>query len=125
MRLDAKNKSIVKRLRKNMTNAERKIWQKLRCRQLGIKFRRQQPIGNYIVDFVCFEKKMIIEIDGGGHFGSRSDKIRDRWFQKQGYKILRFWNNDVLMNSDAVIQTIINEVSPSPLSPSIKGGEMK
>ncbi len=106
-----------------MTMAEKKIWYSVRGKQLGVKFRRQQQIGEYVVDFVCFEKKIVIEIDGGEHFESRRDKIRDKWFQKQGYKILRFWNNDVLKNTENVIQTIINEFSPSPLSPPLKGGE--
>jgi very-short-patch-repair endonuclease len=106
-----------------MTEAEKKIWHRVRDKQLGIKFRRQQPIGNYVVDFVCFEKKLVIEIDGGEHFERGRDKIRDQWFQEHGYKVLRFWNNDVLKNTDNVIQAIINEFSPSPLSPPLKGGE--
>jgi very-short-patch-repair endonuclease len=106
-----------------MTEVEKKIWYRVRNKQLGVKFRRQQPIGNYIVDFVCFDKKVIIEIDGGEHFGSRRDRIRDEWFQEQGYKVLRFWNNEVLRNIDGVLQAIIEEISPSPLSPPIKGGE--
>jgi very-short-patch-repair endonuclease len=105
-----------------MTEAEKKIWYKVRNKQLGVKFRRQQPIGNYVVDFVCLEKKIVIEVDGGEHFESGRDKIRDTWFQEQGYKILRFWNNDVLKNTDNVMQVIINEFSPSPLSPPLKGG---
>ena len=79
-----------------MTEAEKKIWYRVRDKQLGVKFRRQQPIGNYVVDFVCFGKKLVIEIDGGEHFESSRDKIRDKWFQEQGYKVLRFWNNDAL-----------------------------
>jgi very-short-patch-repair endonuclease len=91
----------------------------VRNRQLGGKFRRQQPIGKYIVDFVCFEKQLVIEIDGGEHFEKASDEIRDSWFQEQGYRVLRFWNNDALKNTDDVLACIINEISPSPLSPSI------
>ena len=106
-----------------MTEAEKKIWYRVRDKQLGVKIRRQQPIGDYVVDFVCFEKKLVIEIDGGEHLESRRDKIRDKWFQDQRYKILRFWNNDVLKNTDNVMQVIINEFSPSPLSPPLKGGE--
>ena len=107
-----------------MTEAEKKIWYRVRNKQLGVKFRRQQPIGKYVVDFVCFEKKLVIEIDGGEHFESGRDEIRNKWFQKQGYKILRFWNNDVLKNTDGVTQIIIKEISPSPLSPPIKGGDV-
>jgi len=95
----------------------------VRSKQLGVKFRRQQPIGKYIVDFVCFEKKLAIEIDGGEHLQSSRDEIRDEWLQKNGYKVLRFWNNDVLKNTDGVIQTIVNEITPSLLSPPIKGGD--
>ena len=95
----------------------------MRSKQLGVKFRRQQPIGKYIVDFVCFEKKLAIEIDGGEHLQSSRDEIRDEWLQKNGYKVLRFWNNDVLKNTDGVIQTIVNEITPSLLSPPIKGGD--
>ncbi len=92
--------------------------------QLGVKFRRQQLLGDYIADFVCFEKKLVIEIDGGEHFQSKRDKIRDTWFRQQGYRVLRFWNNDVLKNTNGVIQVIVKEISPSPFSPPIKGGEI-
>jgi len=98
-----------------MTEAEKRIWYKVKNKQLGVKFRRQQPIGNYIADFVCFEKKIIIEVDGGEHFQSSRDRMRDEWLQKNGYKVLRFWNNDVLKNTDGVVQTIVDEISPSPL----------
>jgi len=114
MRLSAKSKAIVKRLRRDMTGAEKKLWYSIRRKQLGVKFRKQQPLGRYIVDFVCFEKKMIIEIDGGEHFENKDDEIRDEWFKRQGYKILRFWNNDVLTNTDGVIQLIIN-LNPASL----------
>jgi very-short-patch-repair endonuclease len=117
-----------------MTEAEKKIWYRVRDKRLRVKFRRQQPIGNYVADFVCFEKKLVIEIDGGEHFERNRDKIRDKWFQEQGYKVLRFWNNDVLRNTDGVIQVIIKEISPAPLSPPLpsmsnlgmkhKGGEV-
>ncbi len=107
-----------------MTDAEKKLWCMVRGKRLGVKFRRQQLLGNYVVDFVCFEKKLIVEIDGGGHFASKRDKIRDKWFQQQGYRVLRFWNNDVLRNTNGVIQVIVKEISPSPYSPPIKGGEI-
>ncbi|MEO0124162.1 MAG: endonuclease domain-containing protein [candidate division WOR-3 bacterium] len=124
MKLTPQNKIILKRLRGNMTLAEKRLWYKIRDKQLGVKFRRQQMIGRYIVDFVCFEKKLIIEVDGSGHFESRGDKIRDRWLRAQGYMVLRFWNNDVLRNIDGVMEVIISELSPSPLSPPLKGGEV-
>jgi very-short-patch-repair endonuclease len=91
--------TIAKNLRKRPTNAETLLWKHLRSKQLeGLKFRRQQPIGNYVVDFVCFEKRILIELDGGQH-RKDNDNRRDKWFEKQGFKVLRFWNNDVLMNT--------------------------
>lgn len=105
-----------------MTEAETKLWSRIRDKQLGVKFRRQQPMGDYIVDFVCFKNKLIIEIDGGQHCDNRRDKQRDRWFCGQGFNVIRFWNNDVLSNLDGVTKTILNEITPSPLSPPVKGG---
>jgi len=107
-----------------MTEAEKRIWYRIRNKQLGAKFRRQQPVGKYVVDFICFEKKLIIEVDGGEHFESDRDEIRDEWVQNQGYKVLRFWNNDVLKNPDGVIHMLIEEITPSPLSPPFKGGDV-
>ena len=115
--------NFAKKLGKCMSEAEKKLWNRIRNKQLPVKFRRQ-PIGKYIVDFVCFDRKLIIEIDGGQHFGSEKDKVRDLWFENQGYKILRFWNHEVLRNVDGVVSEIIREISPSPLSPPIKGGEL-
>ncbi len=76
-----KTKKVIKlarELRKNMTDAERLLWRKIRYKQLGVKFRRQQPLGKYIVDFICFEKKSIIEVDGGQHSENAEDEIRDK-----------------------------------------------
>jgi very-short-patch-repair endonuclease len=98
--------TFARTLRKNMTEAEMKLWYKIRNNQLGVKFRRQQPIGNYIVDFTCLEKRIIIEIDGSGHIYNVRDKIRDSWLNKRGYKILRFWNNEVLKNIEGVLISI-------------------
>jgi very-short-patch-repair endonuclease len=80
----------------------------LRTKRLGgLKFRRQQPIGAYIVDFVCFERRIVIEVDGGGHaFAKAKDNARDAWLQGQGFQVLRFWNNDVLQNIDGVLAVI-------------------
>ena len=97
-----------------MTEAEKRLWNKLRNKQLGVKFRRQQPIGDYIVDFVSFEKKIIIELDGGQHYNAMRDKRRDLWFKKQEFTVLRFWNNDVTANIDGVLQAIVERISPSP-----------
>lgn len=106
-----------------MTRAEAYLWKKIKGKQLSAKFRRQQKIGNYIVDFVCFEKRLIIEIDGGQHCERPYDRSRDEWLKRQGFKVLRFWNNDVFENTDGVLRVITENISPSPLSPPVKGGE--
>ena len=95
-------------LRSNPTHVERQLWWRLRYRQIeGYKFRRQRPIGPYIVDFVCLEMKLIIEVDGGQHSDRKVyDEARDRWLTSQGYRVLRFWNNEVLTNIDGVIESI-------------------
>ncbi len=100
----------AKNLRKNSTDAEKKLWYNIRAGQLnGFKFRRQQPIGNYIVDFVCFEKRLIVELDGGQHAIEKEKDIeRDNWLTKEGFDVLRFWNNDVLENNDGVLSVIMN-----------------
>jgi very-short-patch-repair endonuclease len=91
-------------LRKRMTDAERKLWYALRDRRFArFKFRRQAPVGRFIVDFICFEQRLVIEVDGGQHADSLSDQRRDRWFAANGYRVLRFWNNEVLKNLDGVM----------------------
>ena len=91
---------FAKHLRKNMTEAEHRLWYHLRAYRLnGIRFRRQQPIGTYVVDFVHFGSKVIVEADGGQHAGSEHDARRDAWLEAQGYKVLRFWNDDILVLS--------------------------
>jgi very-short-patch-repair endonuclease len=92
----------------------------------GIKFRRQEPIGNFIVDFVTFERRLVIEVDGGQHAEGEKDKDirRDEWLRSQGLKVLRFWDNEVLQNLEGVLETIRdNCLSHPPLTPPIKGGE--
>ena len=103
--------------RNNLTEAEQYLWYVLRMENLGVKFRRQAGIGRYIVDFVCYEKKRIVEVDGGQHAESKADRIRDEWIRKEGFKILRFWNNDVLKNSDGVMPIIIEQLTPPSLTP--------
>ena len=112
-------------LRKNQTDAERKLWKHLRSKQIdSLKFRRQQPIGNYIVDFVCFEKKLVIELDGSQHIDNSNDIGRDNWLKSQGFHVMRFWNNDVLKNIEGVLLSIMNYCSEHPpLAPPVKGGE--
>jgi very-short-patch-repair endonuclease len=95
-------------LRGNATDAERHLWFHIRRKQLsGFRFRRQQPMGPYIVDFFCPEASLIIEIDGGQHDESAErDAVRMRWLEERGYRVLRFWNSDVLGNLDGVLSTI-------------------
>lgn len=111
---------IAKQLRKNMTDAERHLWQKLRAKQLfGYKFRRQHPIGHYVVDFVCLEQKLILEIDGSQHFEKAcKDADRTKWLNLQGYKVIRFWNNQVLQETDSVLGEILRYLSTPPPQPS-------
>lgn len=105
---------LAKKLRREATDAERRLWAHLRAKQLnGKKFRRQQPIGNYIVDFICFEKKLIIEVDGGQHMKNEHyDNQRTEWLQEEGFKVLRFWNHEVLENTDGVLQVILEACGP-------------
>ena len=102
----------AKELRQSETEAEQIIWSWLRAKKLnGIKFRRQEPIGIYIVDFVSFEKKLIVEIDGGQHNieeNKANDKVRTQWLESQGFRVIRFWNNEVFTNLEGVI-TLIEE----------------
>ena len=117
---------VARSLRRRSTDAERLLWRRLRARQLdGLKFRRQEPIGKYIVDFVCFERRVIVEVDGGGHAAEKGkDSQRDGWLRERGFKVLRFWNTDVIGNTDAVIEAIAEScVNHPPPAPPIKGGE--
>jgi ATP-dependent helicase HrpA/adenine-specific DNA-methyltransferase len=91
-----------KRLRHNPTEAERLFWKHVRNKQLGCKFRRQVPIDQYVVDFLCFEKQLIVEIDGGQHTEER-DAARTAHLEKRGYTVIRFWNHEVLGNIDGVM----------------------
>ena len=110
-------KNITKKareLRKNMTPQERKLWQFLRNKSIdNLKFRRQYPIENYIVDFICNEKNLIIEIDGGQH-NEEDNKIYDakrtKFLESKGYKVLRFWNNDIDNNIEGVFGEILNNL---------------
>jgi very-short-patch-repair endonuclease len=107
----------VKHLRASMTDAERKLWYALRSRSIGPKFRRQVPLGPFIVDFACFEMKIIVEVDGSQHAKNQHDVARDLYFNERGYRVLRFWNNDVLRNLDGVLQAIFAATDPSPGAP--------
>ena len=96
-------------LRSNSTDAELQLWHRLRSRQLdGFKFVRQEPIGPYVVDFVCRERQLTIEVDGGQHATDSRDAARERWLRECGYTVVRFWNNDVLRNIEGVLETIVD-----------------
>jgi len=106
-----KRNSITKKareLRKKSTDAERLLWRHLRAKRFdGLKFRRQQPIGDYIVDFVSFDKRLIVEVDGSQHLIRKDiDVQRTRWLEEQEFKVLRFWNNEVLKNIEGVLERI-------------------
>jgi very-short-patch-repair endonuclease len=103
---------IARRLRANQTDAETVLWNRIRNRQVdGHKFVRQVPILGYICDFVCRERRLIVEVDGGQHNESAADVIRDRRLTEDGYRVLRFWNNDVLGNIEGVLTAIQIELS--------------
>ena len=104
----------AKRLRADMTDAERLLWSKLRRKQMhGLMFRHQASIGDYIVDFACLSIKLIIEVDGGQHnINKAADEVRTRWLEAQGYRVLRFWNNEVLQNLDGVLEAIWRATAP-------------
>jgi very-short-patch-repair endonuclease len=108
-----------------MTDAERRLWSALRGHRLdGLSFRRQTPIGRVIVDFVCHERRLVIEVDGGQHAENARDIERDRWLASKGYRVLRFWNNDVLRNRSGVLEMIVTaaaEHTPLP-NPPPQGG---
>jgi very-short-patch-repair endonuclease len=110
-------------LRNNATEAEKYLWYMLRLKNLGVKFRRQTQIGHYIVDFVCFEKGLVIEIDGGQHADSENDKIRDGWLKAEGFEVVRFWNHDVLGNRDGVLEKITERLNTPTLTLPTRGRE--
>lgn len=119
------NKSILKNklqhnLRRNMTDAERLLWQALRNRQItGYKFRRQHPFGDFILDFVCLEKMLAVEIDGGQHTERQaSDNVRTEKLVSAGFRVLRFWNHEVLGQLEAVKERIWTELHKTDTPPS-------
>ncbi len=109
---------LAKGLRKSSTDAERVLWRHLRNKQIeGCKFRRQQPMENYILDFVCLEKGLVIEVDGGQHSTNKAkDEQRDDWLKENGFLVLRYWNTDVLFNIEGVLEDIRNHCLHSPNS---------
>ena len=120
---------LAKTLRKNSTEAETILWNRLRARQIeGVKFRRQQPIENFIVDFVSFENRIVIELDGGQHAKNRhkdKDIARDRVLTENGFEVLRYWDNEIFENIEGVLEVIrqkcLRSAFPLPLAPSRQG----
>ena len=106
----------AKQLRQQPTEAETRLWHRLRRKQLdGLRFRRQSPIGPYIVDFFCPTARLIVELDGGQHADQQTyDDRRTKWLQERGYRVLRFWNNDVMGNTDGVLAEIQRAAGKSP-----------
>jgi very-short-patch-repair endonuclease len=125
-------RQLARALRRRMTDAERLLWRHLRNRELGgWKFRRQYPVGPFIVDFICVEKNIVIEVDGGQHAENEElDLQRSAYLNKMGYRVLRFWNNEVLQETEAVLTAIFailangkqNSPSPQPSPPSGERG---
>jgi len=98
----------ARELRQNSTDAERRLWAALRHRRLrGYKFRRQHPIGKFIVDFACTKHQLVIEADGGQHDENAADDERTAYLERKGWRVIRFWNNDVLANTEGVVSTIL------------------
>ena len=115
----------ARKLRRNQTDAEKMLWHYLRNRQLcGSKFRRQFPVGKYVADFCCVERKLMVELDGGQHdLAKEKDKKRDEWFKNHGYKVLRFWDNEVFKNTDGVLETIRKKLLAPHLTSPARGEE--
>lgn len=112
-------------LRRDATEVEKCLWQRLRNRQLGnFKFRRQATVGPFIVDFLCAELGLIVELDGGQH-GGPNDDARTAWLSDRGYRVIRFWNNEVIENEEGILAAILGALegppSPNPLPPAGEG----
>ena len=114
MRGGASMRNFARNLRRNLTDAERALWRELRSSRLGWRFRRQFPIPPYIVDFACIEARLIIEADGGQHTRPGDHDQRDATLHRQGWRVLRFWNNEILGNRAGVLLTIAEALGPWP-----------
>jgi very-short-patch-repair endonuclease len=118
----------ARRLRANMTDAERKLWFLLRRKQLqGFRFRRQVPLGRYVADFACMSARLVIELDGGQHAERTADDARrTAWLESVGYRVLRFWNGEVFTNAEGVLETIrLALLDPLPNPPPQGGREIE
>lgn len=128
-RINQTTKKNSRSLRREMTDAEQLLWRHLRMRQMGgCKFRRQHPLGRYILDFVCLEAALVVEVDGGQHAeNAEQDLLRTMFLSQQGLHVLRFWNNDVLKDIESVKQVIWNALgkvgTETPSQPSPLKGE--
>ncbi len=121
----SENTPRARELHTHQTDAERLLWSRLRSKQLRVKFRRQEPIGHYIVDFACIEEGIVIELDGSQHCqdkGREYDIVRDDYLKSLGFRVMRFSNYDVLTNLDGVLSTILNKVAPPFIPPREPGG---
>ncbi|MGH8504492.1 MAG: endonuclease domain-containing protein, partial [Stenotrophobium sp.] len=108
--------SFAKSLRRRMTESEQMLWLHLRAHRFqGHKCKRQQPLGPYIADFVCFSARLIVEVDGSQHLKNPHDAKRDEWFEENGFRVLRFWNDQVLQETEAVLEEILRVVEAAPL----------
>ncbi|WP_173983947.1 endonuclease domain-containing protein [Magnetospirillum sp. SS-4] len=109
----------ARQLRYVMTDAERRLWSALRGRRLeGCKFCRQHPLGPFVLDFACVAHHLVVEVDGGQHADSEADRSRTAWLESQGWRVIRFWNNEVLSNIDGVAATILAALeAPHPPGP--------
>ena len=117
---DQERAERARSLRRALTPAELSLWTRLRGRRLaGFKFARQEPIDRFYVDFVCRERRLIIELDGGQHAESLEDRHRDRALCALGYRVIRIWNNDVIENLDGVLRRLLSELEKSPLTPTL------
>ncbi len=108
-------RDYARAMRREPTPPEKLLWRALRSEQVnGLKFRRQQPIGRYIVDFYCPSLKLVVKVDGATHVDDSRDAIRDAWLSAQGIRVLRFWNNDVMGNLSGVLSSILAGATPPP-----------
>src|ERR1700674_5873455 len=120
--MDGSRITRARQSRRDATDAERRLCSALRGRRLdGYRFRRQCPIGPFVADFACTKERMIVEADGGQHSDSKTDDRRTAWLQSRGWRVLRFWNNEILRNPEGVIDAILRELrsdEPHPPAPS-------
>ncbi len=118
LRIPPNIKTNSRKLRSELTEAETHLWQHLKARQVcDKKFRRQHPVGNYILDFACIEARLAIEVDGGQHSEMQSqDNLRTAWLETQGWKVLRFWNNEVLQNIEGVLEKVLKTLKTDKIN---------